>query len=153
PGALGRVLPGSADVGVVKVDLDARAPVRGDDGFLVPAGRGEAGLLVARVAEDQGDEKGLAIVEGAFAPGDRWFVSSDVVVEDDGGDFWFKDSLNGFVPTRGGPVSTRAVEDAIYSLPEIDVACAVAIESGGFPAVAAAVAAREPVSGARLEDA
>ena len=128
PGALGRVLPGSEEVAVVRVDLAARKPVADPNGGLERAARGEAGLLVARVEDD--DDRGESVVEGAFFKGDRWFVSNDVVREDEDGDYWFVDSLSGFVPTRGGPVSTRAVEDAIYALPEIELAAAVPIDAG-----------------------
>jgi putative long chain acyl-CoA synthase len=126
PGALGRVLPGSAEVAIVRVDLATRKAVRGEDGFLVRAPRGEAGLLAARASADDGAGTAGGIVEGAFAKGDRWFVLNDVVREDADGDYWFVDSLAGFVVTKGGKaVSTRKVEDALYALPEIEMASVV----------------------------
>jgi putative long chain acyl-CoA synthase len=126
PGALGRVLPGSADVAIVTVDLVTKKPVRGEDGRFVRAPRGEAGLLAARAGEEETAAPGGGIVQGSLDGTDRWFVLSDVVREDADGDYWFVDSLGGFVVTKAGKaVSTRKVEDALYTLPEIEIASAV----------------------------
>ncbi|MGZ3449420.1 MAG: alpha/beta fold hydrolase [Polyangiales bacterium] len=130
PGALGRVLPGSAEVRVVRFDLGSRAPVRDESGAMIPVRRGEAGLLVSRAGED-------------------WIVSNDVVRKDDDGDFWFVDSLTGFIATKRGPVSTRKIEDALYALPEVELAAV--IEEGGT--MIAAMKAREPLDRARVSEA
>ena len=152
PGALGRVLPGSAEVTVVRVDLVKRQPVRGEDGFLVLAPRGEPGLLVARASaeEGEGSASNAGVVEGAFAVGDRWFVLRDVVREDDDGDFWFIDSLAGFIVTKGGkPVSTRKVEEALYALPEVELAACVSVRGE----LGLAFVAREKVNEGRVAEA
>lgn len=147
PGALGRILPGSAEIRLVRCDFARRVPLRGDDGFMIPATRGEPGLLVSHVSESEPPSP--EIVEGAFAPGDRWFVSNAVVRRDEAGDFWFVDSLTGYVDTPGGPVSTRAIEDALYTLPEVELA-AVTQVSG---ALTAAITSESTIPEARLEQA
>jgi putative long chain acyl-CoA synthase len=146
PGALGRPLPGSSEIRVVRVDLEKRAPVRDDRGFLVSATRGEPGLLVSRATEDDPPAR---VIESAFVEGDRWFASNDVVRRDEDGDFWFVDSLLGFVSTKSGPISTRAVEDALYTLPEVELASVNAIDGE----LVAKVRAREPLERARVDEA
>jgi len=148
PGALGRVLPGSAAVRLVRADVDTGLAVRGRDGRLEEVGPGEPGLLVARLS-DEDDVAAPGVVSGAFSPGDAWFVSSDVLCRDADGDYFFVDSLGGYVKTGGGPVSTRAVEDALYGLPEVELAAAW----GERDRVVAAVVASEPLSPARLAEA
>jgi putative long chain acyl-CoA synthase len=54
PGAIGRELPGSALVEVVRCDLAARAPIRDAQGFLARAGVDEPGLLVAHLGPATG---------------------------------------------------------------------------------------------------
>ncbi len=145
PGALGRVLPGSAEVRVVRCDLGGRKPIRDDEGFMQPVSRGEPGLLVSRVGDDEDD---AGAVQNAFIAGDRWFLSNDVVRKDDDGDFWFVDALTGFVATPGGPVSTRKVEDALYALPEVELASVLDTPDG----LVGAFTARERVDRARIDE-
>jgi putative long chain acyl-CoA synthase len=152
PGALGRMLPGSAEVDVIRVDLASQRPVRSADGFFVRAPRGEPGLLVARVGDEDEDRSLPGVVEGAFVTGDRWFVSHDVVRADADGDYWFVDSLSGYVMTPGGPVSTRKVEDALYALPEVELASVVE-EEAGTGTLVATFTAREPVTQERIDQA
>jgi putative long chain acyl-CoA synthase len=149
PGALGRVLPGSAEVAVVEVDLIRRRAVRGDDGFLVRVKRGEAGLLVARAAADEDVGPTVTVAQDAFEKGDRWLVLHDVVRQDDDGDYWFVDSLSGFAVVQGKAVSTRKVEDALYALPEVEIAAAVPLGD----TLGAAFVAREVVEPARVAEA
>lgn len=153
PGALGRVLPGSAPLAIVRTDLAERKPVRDERGFLVRSARGEPGLLVGMLSEEDEARDKEGVVEGAFAPGDRWFTSNDVVVEDEDGDVWFVDSLSGFVATRSGPVSTRRIEDALHAIPGVELACAFPVGDGREVALAAAVATREPLDPRRLAEA
>jgi putative long chain acyl-CoA synthase len=150
PGALGHLLPGSADVAIVRYDVGARKPIRGADGFLVLASRGEPGLLAARVGPDEEIDPKAGLVEGAFMNGDRWSVLHDVVREDEDGDYWFVDSLAGFVITKSGKaVSTRKVEDALYALPEIELAAVVGVRGE----LVAAFVAREGVDEVRIAEA
>jgi len=146
PGALGRVLPGSAEVRVVRCDLATRELVRGDDDLMQRVEPGEAGVLLSRASDD--DTEGR-IEQGLFVPSDRWFVSNDVVRVDEDGDFWYVDSLSGFVNTSAGPVSTRKIEDALYALPEVELAAVVSTDAG----LATAVRARETVDRARIDEA
>lgn len=147
PGALGRPLPGSSPVAVVRCNFIQGKPLRTPEGFFVPARRGEPGVLVAKVGAE--DEALSNVVRDGFEHGDRWFVTNDVVREDDDGDFWFVDSLSGFVATEDGPVSTRKVEGALYGLRAVQIAAAWG--EGGV--IKAAVVAREPLSEKQIRDA
>ncbi|NUO48609.1 MAG: AMP-binding protein [Polyangiaceae bacterium] len=147
-GALGRMLPGSAETVVVACDPSTWALARTDKGRLVRAAVDEPGLLAARLEPDDDVPRGT-IVEGAFAAGDRYYVSGDVVRRDAHGDTWFIDSVSGFARLAEGPVSTRAVEDALYTLPEVEL-CAAWAEAGG---VAVAFTAREVVPEDRIRSA
>ena len=100
PGALGRPLPGSDPIVVAKVDL-ATKTVSQDE----LAGPEEIGVLAVRPMEREAGEL---------------ITTNDVVRRDEDGDFWFVDSLSGFV----GLVSTRAIEDAFYEKLDVDVAAA-----------------------------
>jgi hypothetical protein len=83
------------------VNLATKAPVHDTSGKLELAERGEAGLLVVRDGAD-------------------WVTTNDVVHRDDDGDFWFVDSLSGFVLNQ----STRQIEDRFYAELDVDVAAA-----------------------------
>lgn len=124
PGALGRPLPGSARVELVRCDWTTREPHRDALGRVELAAPDEAGLLVVRLDADDVSDRGL--LEGAFVEGDRWGLTGDVLRFDDDGDYRFVDALSGFVDTPGGPVSLRAVEDALYTLPGVEMAAAYA---------------------------
>ncbi len=145
-GALGRRLPGSVETEVVRVDLARGEVVRDERGRCLRAGVNESGLLIARLDADDATETALTDV---FVTGDRWYATADVVRVDLDGDRWYVDSLGGFGATPAGPVSTRAIEDALYTLPEAELATAW-VEGG---VVRAAIASRERVSDARIASA
>lgn len=145
-GALGRRLPGSVETSVVRVDLARGEIVRDERGRVLRAGVDEPGVLIARLDPDDAAEHALC---DAFVPGDRWYATSDVVRIDLDGDCWYVDSLHGFASTPAGAVSTRAIEDALYTLPEVELAAAW-VEGA---VVRAAVSARGKVPRSRLDEA
>jgi len=150
-GSVGRPLPGSAELAVVKVDLVSGELLRDVDGHLVRALPGEPGLLAMRQSAEEGGEIGANVVRAAFGK-EPWVISSDVVREDAAGDMWFVDARSGFVPTAGGAVSLRAVEDALYALPEVELACAFVAEGpSGDRVIHAAFVARTDVPPTRLD--
>ncbi|MBX3215827.1 MAG: AMP-binding protein [Labilithrix sp.] len=156
PGSLGGVLPGSADVELVRCDLARRAVVLSPPhGRLERAGDDEPALLAVRVSDEEietlGDTRG--IVRDAFGDGASWLVTGDVIERDAAGRHWFVDSLAGFVaPPGGAPVSLRRVEDALYAMPEVRLAAAWERERGTGE-IAVAFVSRVAVSTARLTEA
>ena len=154
PGALGRELPGSASIDVVRCDLVSRVLERDTAGRLVRAATGERGVLVAEIAAGDPATSSASVVEGAFAPGDRWFVSGDVVRRDADGDYWFVDALSGFVPTARGSVSTRELEDQLYGIAEVELAAAWSSPATAGPrALLAAFVSREDVASRKITEA
>ncbi len=150
PGALGRALPGSVPVRLVRCSIAERGPLRGASGLLQPALPGEPALLVARALPGDSAE-GAIVVRDAFQKGDTWFVSSDVLESDTGGAYWFVDSLSSFVEVMGSFVSTRRIEDKLYELAEVELAAAWG-EGGGIDArIVAAVVAKRPIRPAALD--
>jgi acyl-CoA synthetase (AMP-forming)/AMP-acid ligase II len=125
-GSLGQPLPGTSEVALVAYDFAEQSLVRSSEGRLVRCTVDQPGVLVARIddshpianAEDDVDAS-RRIVRDVFEPGDAWFVSYDVLRMDSDGDYWFVDRALDLVLTPLGPVSTVAVEDALYELPEI----------------------------------
>lgn len=153
-GALGRPLPGSDALAVVRFDLATGEPERDAAGHLVPCAAGEPGIALVAIgggvrSEGYGHRAGRVLVDGA----DRWLVSGDVLRRDADGDFWFVERLSGYVRTAGGVVSTRAVEQALYAIPEVELCAAYGLSDPGAPGreqVVASFVSRRPLDGARL---
>lgn len=131
-GSLGRPLPGTAEIALVLYDPETRAPRANDEGQLVRAQVDEPGLLLARLEPShplsQLDAEGeRRLRRDVFEPGDAWFVSHDLLRIDRDGDYWFFDRASDLVLTAGGPVSSVALEDLLYELPEITQAAAFGV--------------------------
>jgi len=152
-GSLGRSLPGSCPVEVVKVDLASRLPLRDTEGRLVKTVAGEAGLMAARLEPDDRPTQPAAVIDNAFEDGDRWLLMADIVKKDEEGDIWFVDSRAGIVITPQGFCSTRTVESALFALPEVEMAAAWGEKVAGEWRIVAAVSSREPIDDDRVEGA
>lgn len=149
-GAVGRPLPGSPELAVAAYDFDADDLVRDGSGRLVRARIDEPGMLVARLDSPRGiaDVAHLPptrILRDAFAPGDTWFVTGDLLAIDSGGDYWFVDRHGDTIRTAHGPVTSRKIEDALHAVPAVFSCVAIGIaatapERGEVPAAAFALA-------------
>jgi putative long chain acyl-CoA synthase len=146
-GALGRPLPGSAEVALVRYDFDTDEFVRGEHGLLVRCDAGEPGVLLARLDADHplasftgGDEAGRRLLQGVFEADDIWFITWDVLRRDADGDFWFVDRQSRMLRTNAGVVATRTIEDALYGFPALRHTVVYGVEGkGGDRAVAVVV--------------
>lgn len=125
-GALGRPLPGSAEVALGRYDFETDELVRDEHGLLVRCDPGEEGVLLARLDEDHplasftaGAESGQRLLKGVLEPEDTWFITWDVLRRDEEGDFWFVDRLSRMLRAPGGRVATRVIEDALYGFPAL----------------------------------
>lgn len=151
-GALGRPLPGSAEIALVSYDFEAEALERlGSSGPLRRADVDAPGVVLARVGAHVGGDD---VLTDAFVPGDRWLVTGDVLRRDAAGDYWFVDRLSNMVRTPAGPVATPNVEDALYALDEVMVAVAYGATPEGADAevVVASVTSSEPLDPARVTE-
>jgi len=118
-GALGRPLPGSPELIVAAYDFDADDFVR-QDGHLVHAKIEQTGMLVARLDGRRGsaDMAHIAptrVLRDAFASGDTWYVTGDLLRVDQDGDFWLVDRHGEMIRTATGWVASQKIEDALYT--------------------------------------
>jgi putative long chain acyl-CoA synthase len=142
-GAMGRPLPGSAEVRIAAYDLSAGGLAVDRGGFAKRCGVDEVGMLLARV----GPAEPLSVValRGVFAPEDRWVVTGDLFRRDADGDYWRVDGVRDVIRTDHGLVFTTPIRDALGELREVDLAVSYGIPApGGEHQVAiAAVTLRE----------
>jgi putative long chain acyl-CoA synthase len=145
-GALGRPLPGSAEVALVRYDFDAEQFARDTHGLLVRCDVDEAGVLLARLDSNHplasftgGEEADRRLLRGAFEPDDSWFIAWDVLRCDSDGDFWFVDRVSRMLRTASGVVATRAVEDALYGFAPLRHTVVFGVEQDGTDLAVAVV--------------
>ncbi|MCA9536896.1 MAG: alpha/beta fold hydrolase [Myxococcales bacterium] len=152
-GAVGRPLPGSAEVALVRYDFDAGEPFEDERGFLIPAGAGQLGVLLARVDGDQPMsafdgyvEKGESerrLRKGVFEQGDTWFVTRDIMRRDEDGDFWFVDRAVDVLHREAGDVASRSIEDALYGFDGIRRVVVVGHRTGKYDEATAVIVPRD----------
>ena len=131
PGAIGRVPPylqRSFAVRLVKFDVDAEAPVRGDDGLCRLCDVGEAGEAVGLIKEDaRHNYTGYAdkaaserkILRDVLEHGDAWFRTGDLMRQDKDGYFYFVDRIGDTFRWKGENVSTTEVAEVIARYPGV----------------------------------
>lgn len=149
-GALGRPLPGSAEVELVRYDFDQKKFVRDEKGLLVRCETDEPGILLARLDADHplatftgGDEAGRRLLQGVFEPSDTWFITWDVLRRDADGDFWFVDRASRMLETKEGIIATRTIEDALYDFPALRHTVVFGVEQDGIDRPVAVVATHD----------
>jgi putative long chain acyl-CoA synthase len=140
-GALGRPLPGTSELALVAWDFEHEDFERDAQGHARSVDTNEPGLLVARLETGTAGEREARVLEGLFEPGDRWFVTGDLLRRDEDGDYWFVDRASDVIRTAAGPVHPRALEDTLYGLGDVALACVYDLELPGVPGevVAAAI--------------
>jgi putative long chain acyl-CoA synthase len=136
-GAMGRPLPGSAEVRIAEYDLHAGGLVVGKGGFAQECGTDEVGMLLARVGLDE--PLSVVALRGVFAPEDAWVVTGDLFRRDGDGDYWRVDGVGEVIRTGGGLVFTSPIRDALGELDAVDLAVAYGVlPPGGEHEVAVA---------------
>ena len=96
-GAMGRPLPGSAEVRIARYDLDAQGLVLNRDGFAKRCGIDEVGMLMVRV----GPTEPLSItpLRSLFRRDDAWVATGDLFRRDADGDYWRVDGVADVIHT------------------------------------------------------
>ncbi|MEX0840204.1 MAG: long-chain-acyl-CoA synthetase [Parvibaculum sp.] len=133
-GAIGRV-PGWAkkkfNVEIVKFDIENEKPVRGADGFCIPAEAGEAGEALGKISNDpdqptgrfdgyaKKDETEKKILRDVFEKGDAWFRTGDLLRQDARGYYYFVDRIGDTFRWKGENVATSEVAEAISVFPGV----------------------------------
>jgi len=128
-GAMGRPLPGSAEVRVADYDLDAGELVQGADGFAIETPAESVGMLLARV--DPGEQLNSIPLRGVFAREDAWLATGDLFRRDSDGDYWRVDSGREVIRTARGPVFSAPIRDALGDIPAVDLAVAYGVLPDG----------------------
>src|SRR5947209_17974179 len=128
-GAMGRPLPGSAEVRIAEYDLEAGGLVVGRGGFAKECGTDEVGMLLARV--ETGEPLSVVALRGVFAREDAWVVTGDLFRRDADGDYWRVDGMADVIRSGAGPVFTTAIRDALGTLPQVDLAVAYGVVPPG----------------------
>ncbi len=120
-------------VKLVKYDVDADEIVRDSGGKCIEVGKGEPGLLLAEISEkavfegytnQEATEK--KIVRNAFADGDQWFNSGDLLKQVDVGftlgfkHYQFVDRVGDTYRWKSENVSTNEVGEIINGHPQIN---------------------------------
>lgn len=135
PGAIGRI-PGwlksqFAHVGFVKFDIETEEPVRGPDGFCIPAAIGEPGEAIGKIGEDvrqrfegYNDQKATEkkLLRDVFEKGDLWFRTGDLLKKDKEGYIYFIDRIGDTFRWKGENVSTNEVGEALSKIEGIATA-------------------------------
>ena len=142
-GALGRVPPFLAHrfpAAIVRHDVSAGAPFRGDDGRCVACAVDEAGEAIGRIdGEGGGRFEGYVgreateakILRDVFAPGDRWFRTGDLMTRDADGFFRFVARIGDTWRWNAENVSAAEVEAALRACEGIGDAMAYGVAVPG----------------------
>ncbi|HUA43745.1 MAG TPA: AMP-binding protein [Solirubrobacteraceae bacterium] len=142
-GAMGRPLPGSAEVRIAEYDLDAQGLVLDGDGFARRCGTDEVGMLLARVSPTE--PLSITPLRSLFARDDAWVATGDLFRRDADGDYWRVDGVADVIHTARGPVFTTAIRDALGDIPAVDLALAYGVRpDDGRPEIAVAALSLRP---------
>ncbi len=134
-GAVGRIPKLVANkfdhVAFVKFDVESEQPVRGEDGFCIPASVDETGEVLGRVGEEtrtrfegynDPEATKKKLLRDVFEPGDLWFRTGDLMRKDARGYIYFVDRIGDTFRWKGENVSTNEVGEALSALPGIGTA-------------------------------
>ncbi|GAA4399708.1 long-chain-acyl-CoA synthetase [Tsukamurella soli] len=146
---------------VVAYDVDTGGPLRDSAGRLRRVKKGENGLLLTKITKGapfdgytDGDANEKKLVRGAFADGDVWFDTGDVVCNQGWFHIAFVDRLGDTFRWKGENVATTEVESVLCASPQVEgsIVYGVAIPGADGKAGMAAVqlAGGERFDGAAL---
>jgi putative long chain acyl-CoA synthase len=148
PGCKGRPLPGSAEVRLAAYDV-ARGRLRERaDGFAVPCGPGDVGMLLTRLRGVVSTTE--SPLRGLFEPDDAWLSTGDLFRADDDGDLWLVDHAQAMIRTAHGFVAAFPIVDALGDVDAIDLALVYGVPSEDSE-TSLAIAAVTLLEGAELD--
>ena len=118
-------------IAFAKFDVATEEPVRGEDGFVIPAEVNEAGEALGKIGDDartrfEGyNDDGATqkkILRDVFETGDMWFRTGDLLRKDAEGYIYFVDRIGDTFRWKGENVSTNEVGEALSQIPGISTA-------------------------------
>ncbi len=159
-GSVGKPHPMLEDtVRLARFDLARGELVRGPDGFCIPCAPSEPGELLGRVGgamEYDGYTDRAAserkLVHDAFARGDAWFRTGDLLRQDADGYYYFVDRIGDTFRWKGENVATQEVADVLCGAPGVTEANVYGVEVPGEDG-RAGMAALVLAGGARFDGA
>ncbi|WP_282413821.1 long-chain-acyl-CoA synthetase [Pseudomonas sp. PS01299] len=120
---------------LVAYDHDSGQPLRSADGFMRKVGKGEQGLLLARIDEKapldgytDPQKTAKVVLHDVFSKGDRFFNTGDLLRNIGFGHAQFVDRLGDTYRWKGENVSTTEVENLLLQHPHISEAVAYGVE-------------------------
>jgi len=131
------------DARLVRYDVERDEHLRSADGRLLECATGEVGELVGALPRRTGDNRGRfegytskeaterKILRNAFADGDSFFRTGDLLKQDAGGYFYFVDRIGDTFRWKGENVSTQEVAEAAGAFPGIQLANVYGVEVPG----------------------
>jgi putative long chain acyl-CoA synthase len=139
-GSVGRPLANAEDIALLRYDGATGAFLRDEAGRYLLCAPQEAGMLVAKIRrnhplawfEGYTDPRGTEekVVRDVFKAGDAWFVTGDVMLRDEDGDYWFVDRVGDTFRWKGENVSTEQVAQVLQQVPGVKMA---AVYGVGLP--------------------
>jgi citronellyl-CoA synthetase len=117
-----------APCAIVRYDVDADAPVRGEDGFMQRVEAGETGLVIGEISgtnpivgytDSRATE--AKVFRDVFRKGDAWFNSGDLLRDMGYGHAQFVDRLGDTFRWKGENVSTTEVEKTANTFPQVSL--------------------------------
>jgi fatty-acyl-CoA synthase len=141
-GAIGRVpfyVRKQFNIRLVSFDVETETVARGICGLCREAEPGEVGQCIGRIADDARDafggyaEKGASeqkVLRDVFEAGDAWFLTGDLMRQDEDGYFYFVDRIGDTFRWKGENVSTSEVADLLSAIPGIKEATVYGVKVG-----------------------
>ncbi|PZA10391.1 long-chain-acyl-CoA synthetase [Rhodopseudomonas palustris] len=137
PGAIGRLpsfLAHRFPAALVKFDFDTGLPLRDEQGRCIRCARGEAGEAIGRIGEAErgggrfegytsDNDSERKVLRDVFAPGDAWFRTGDLMLQDAKGFFRFVDRIGDTFRWKGENVAASEVADILAACPGVIDAC------------------------------
>ncbi|MEM7661263.1 MAG: long-chain-acyl-CoA synthetase [Pseudomonadota bacterium] len=113
-------------IGFVKFDVETEMPVRGEDGFCIPADPDETAEVIGRIDADDPrtrfegykDKEATKkkLLTDVFEKGDTWFRTGDLMRKDADGYIYFVDRIGDTFRWKGENVSTNEIADVISAI-------------------------------------
>lgn len=130
-------------IAVVRFDVDKDEPIRGPDGFCQECEPDETGELISQIVNnpmkpgqrfdgysDKKDSESK-VLKDAFAAGDRWFRTGDLLHRDARGYFFFVDRTGDTFRWKGENVATSQVADLIGNFAAVKEANVYGVQISG----------------------
>ena len=121
------------DARLVRYDVERDAHARDAQGRLIECGPDEAGELIGALPKSKASTRGRfegytsseaterKILRNAFAEGDSFFRTGDLLKRDANGYFYFVDRIGDTFRWKGENVSTQEVAEALAAFPGLDM--------------------------------